>query len=213
MIRAASRSALLLLALAAPARAADLPFFAGGDGGWVDGARPPQLAPWDLPPPSNPWSGLTVGTEVFGAAASGRGARGGFGGDAFVGYFKELDIGVVIGAQGSAGYLPGLYNYGPRGYDFGMAQVKVGYDMGRLMPYVTLGAGLARPTSSFNGSPTGFDSLNAMFVGSQLATSLTMVGAGVDYAVTNNLTVGVEVNAIQQHGGWGPPLVPQPGMP
>lgn len=209
MIRAVRFAPLLFLALAAPACADGLPFFVGGDGGRVYDA-PPVLPSWDQPAPSNNWSGLTVGTEVFGAAGGG---RGGFGGDAFVGYYKEFDNRIVVGAQGSAGYLPGLYKYGPRGYDFGMAEVKVGYDMGRLLPYVTFGAGLARPTSTFNGGPAGFGALNDMFVGSQPSTTLTKVGAGVEYAVTDHLTVGVEVNAVQQRGGWGPPVVSQPGMP
>ncbi len=41
--------------------------------------------------------------------------------------------------------------------------------------------------------------------------TLTSVGAGFNYEVTNNLRVGFEVNAVQQHGGFGPALVPQPG--
>jgi outer membrane immunogenic protein len=221
MIRAACCSALLCLAFAAGepnlALADGLPVFAGGDGG-ATLAAPPALTPappppWDAPPPANPWSGLTVGTDVFGAAGSGKGARGGFGGDAFVGYYKELDNRIVIGAQGSVGYLPSLYRWGPRGYDFGLAQVNIGYDMGRLMPYVTFGAGLARPTSAINGAPVGFAALNDMAIGSQPTSGVTMVGAGVNYAVTDNLTVGVEVNSFQQHGGFGAPLVPQPGMP
>ena len=119
----------------------------------------------------------------------------------------------MIGAQASAGYMPGLYQYGPRGYDFGLAQVKIGYDMGRIMPYVTFGAGLAKPTSSLNGAPIGFEAINDMFVGGQSTATITTVGAGVDYAVTDHLTVGVQVNAVQQRGGFAPPLIPQPGMP
>jgi opacity protein-like surface antigen len=211
MIRAVRISAMLLLALAAPARADDLPFFAGGAGFNLD--SPPVIPSWEPQTPVNPWSGLVVGTEMFGAAASGRGARGGFGGDAYVGYYKELDNHIVIGVQGSAGYLPGLYNYGPRGYDLGLAQVKVGYDMGRLMPYVTLGVGVAKPTSTLNGTPSGLDSVNNLFVGSGPTNTVTTVGAGVNYAVTDRLTVGVGVNATQVRGGWGPPLIPQPGMP
>ncbi|HUO55520.1 MAG TPA: outer membrane beta-barrel protein [Rhodoblastus sp.] len=203
---------LVLLAIATPARAADLPFFAGGDGRWTFDS-PPPLAFKEAPAQASPWSGLTFGTEVFGAAGAGRGGRGGFGGDAFVGYYKEFDNRIVIGAQGSAGYMPGLYNYGPRSYSYGLAQVRVGYDMGRLLPYVTFGAGLARPSGWLNGAAVGLDSLNDMFVGSGPSTTITTVGAGVEYAVTNNLTIGVEVDAVQQRSAFGPPLIPQPGMP
>lgn len=212
MIRAFRPALLLCLVLAAPARAADLPYFVSGPGGSIYDA-PPVLQSWDAPAPSNPWSGLTVGADMFAAVGGGHGSRGGFGGDAYVGYYKELDNRVVIGAQASAGYMPGLYQYGPRGYDFGLAQVKIGYDMGRIMPYVTFGAGLAKPTSALNGAPTGFAAINDMFVGGQPTATITTVGAGVDYAVTDHLTVGVQVNAVQQRGGFGPPLIPQPGMP
>lgn len=218
MIRAFPFACLICLAVAAPACAVGLPFFVGGASPYD---APPQLqakdapwnAPWDEAQPSGRWSGLTVGTEVFAAAGAGRGGRGGFGGATYVGYGNEFANNIVVSAQGSVGYLPGLSQYGPRGYDFGMAEVKIGYDMGRLMPYVTLGAGIARPTSTLNGAPKGFDALNDMFVGSQPATTITTVGAGVDYAITDRLTVGVQVNAVQQRGGWGAPLVPQPGMP
>jgi opacity protein-like surface antigen len=205
------RIAVLALLAAAPARAADLPFFAGGGGAPYD--APPVLQRWDAPPPSDPWTGLVVGSSLFGAAGAGRGSRGGFGGDAFVGYNKEFDNRVIVGVQASAGYIPGLYQYGPRGYDFGLAQLQVGYDLGRLMPYVSVGAGLARPTSALNGAPTGFAALNDLSASGQPTTSIATVGVGVNYAVTDHLVVGVGINAVQQRGGWGPPLIPQPGMP
>lgn len=203
----------LVLLAATPALASDLPYFAGGEQ-TAYGATP------DLPalkeaqrPKSDPWSGLVVGSEVF-AVSGGHGTKGGFGADGFVGYYKEFDNRVVVGFQGSAGYAPGVYAYGPRGYDFGLAQVKVGYDMGRVMPYVTFGGGLAKPTGLMNGPGSGFDSVNDLFAAKGPTQTLTTVGAGVDYAVTDHLTVGVGVNMVRQTGNpYGPPLIPQPGMP
>ena len=211
----AASTCLGLAALASSARAADgLPFFADESAPRFS-AQPmatlPELdgyVPGDKP---SPWTGLTVGTEVFGVSGSGHGSHGGFGGGGFVGYNHEFANNVVVGVQGSAGYLPGLYKYGPRGYNYGLAQVNVGYDMGRFMPYVSFGVGQASATNyGLNGAPNGLDSLNNMFVhsGQSQTQTLTQVGAGFNYAVTDHLTVGMGVTAIQSHGNVSavPPL-------
>ncbi len=207
MIRVFRLAPLLIVALAAPAGAADLPYFAGGDLPSLKATGSPDYES----APSNPWTGLTMGAGVFGVSGSGRGARGGFGGDTFIGYNHEFDNRVVVGVQGSVGYLPGMWKYGPGGYNYGMANVSVGYDMGRFMPYVNFGVGTASATN-LRGLPGGLDSINNVFNHSGNQTTLTSVGAGFNYEVTNNLRVGFEVNAVQQHGnGFGPAIVPQPG--
>ncbi len=146
MIRALRLMPLLCVALTmnpVPSALADgLPVFAGGGG---DLPALKQPADPTVPPPS-PWAGLTMGTEMFGSTGLGHGSRGGFGGDTFIGYNKEFDNNLVLGVQGSIGRLPGLSKYGPNGYDFGMADVKLGYDMGRFMPYVSFGLGQAGAT-------------------------------------------------------------------
>ncbi len=58
--------------------------------------------------------------------------------------------------QGSVGYLPSLYKYGPGGYNYGMANISVGYAMGRFMPYVNFGVGTASATN-LRGLPGGFN--------------------------------------------------------
>ena len=45
-----------------------------------------------------------MGTEVFAGAGTGKGGRGGFGGDLHIGYLKELDNNVVVGIGASAGF-------------------------------------------------------------------------------------------------------------
>lgn len=208
MIRALRLSPLLCLALALPAEAADLPYFAGGD-------LPPLItknqAEAEAAARENPWTGLVIGTQAFAVSGMGRGTHGGFGGGAYIGYNKEFDNNVVVGVQASGGYLPGLYNYGPRGYNYGMANVSVGYDMGRFMPYVTFGVGRASATSSLNRTSGGFDSLDNLFSGGSQSTTLTTVGAGFNYAVTDNLAVSFQVNTTQAQGGtYGGPIL-QPG--
>ncbi len=209
MIRAAiCFPPLLCLALAAPVQAADLPYYAGGE--------PPPLvttsqAEAEAAAQKNPWTGLTMGTEAYGVSGMGHGTHGGFGGGGFLGYNKEFDNNIVVGVQGGVGYLPGLSNYGPRGYNYGMANVNVGYDMGRFMPYVTFGVGTANATNGLNRAPAGLDSLNNLFSRNSQSTTLTTVGAGFNYAITDHLMVGVSVNAVQAHGGgYGGPAL-QPG--
>ena len=158
------------------------------------------------PETTNPWGGLVVGSEVF--VLSQKGAKGHVGGDGFVGYRHEFDNNLVVGVQASAGYAPSLFACGPaNGYDFAMTNVSIGYDMGRFLPYVTAGVGLAKANNGLRGGlPNGSDSLNDLFTGASGPKALTTIGAGVDYAVTDQLTVGVAVSTVQSRGFWAPPL-------
>jgi hypothetical protein len=191
---------LVGLSLAAPAQAEELlPFFAGGEA--PQPLKTKNQRDLEAAAEKNPWTGLTMGTEVFGVSGLGRGSRGGFGGDAFLGYSKEFDNNVVLGVRGSAGYMPGLSKYGPRGYSFGMADVHIGYDMGRLEPYLTLGVGRASAVTGPHNGVGGLDSVNDFFSNSKNSVTLTRVGAGFNYEVTNNLRIGVEASVVQAHGG------------
>ena len=176
-------------------------------------ALDPQGGPQAAPQSGNPqqrslWSGLYVGTDVF--ATAGKGVRGGVGGDGYAGYNHEFSNNVVVGVQAGAGYAPSLSKFGPRGFDYTSTNVQIGYDMGRLMPFVTLGVDLAKPAGLSNrGFTSASDSVNDLFDSSGKLNSLTTIGAGFNYAITNNVTMGVEVNVVQNHGFWGP-LAPLP---
>ena len=137
-----------------------------------------------------------------------KGAKGHVGGDGFVGYHHEFENNLVVGVQASAGYAPSLFACGPvNGYDFAMTNVSIGYDMGRFLPYVTAGVGLAKANNGPRGGlPNASDSLNNLFTGSSGPKVLTTIGAGVDYAVTDQLTVGVAVSTVQSRGFWAPQL-------
>jgi opacity protein-like surface antigen len=162
------------------------------------GAMPPASAPslpslaLDPEAPS-PWAGLYVGGEV--TAAFAKGAKPGFGGAAFAGYNHEFSNNLVIGVEGSTGYEPNVFAHSPyRGFDFGETSVRVGYDMGRFMPYVTAGVVLAKPVSFGVPAYTGAtDSMNALFAPGGDLRAFGTVGAGFDYAVTDKLTFGMEV--------------------
>jgi hypothetical protein len=205
------RLPFLAVALAAsPALAADLPYFAGGE-------APGRVASpvyYDGPAVTeSPWAGWSVSAGVVGVSGGGRGTHGGFGAQTSIAYAREFDNHVVVGVSGTFGTLPGFYNCGPNGYNYGMANVSVGYNMGNFLPYVTASVG----TVKANGYSTplgGLNSANTLFSRGGASTTVTSVGAGFDYMVNNNLRVGVQVNAMQARGGtgFGPAMIPQPGQ-
>jgi opacity protein-like surface antigen len=169
--------AAALIGAAAPAMAADLPNL-------------PSLAA-DPETQAPNWKGFYVGTEVVGAMF--KGGKGAFGGDVFAGYDHTFDNNLVLGVRFSTGYSPWLYPSGVfHGYDFAESSVRVGYEMGRLTPYVTAGVGLARPTNFDGGLADANDSINGLFSGPGALQAVGSAGVGFDYAVTNNLHVGVE---------------------
>jgi outer membrane immunogenic protein len=169
--------------------------------------NPPALT---TPAPS-PWSGLYVGTEVFGISGSG-GMKGGVGGDTTFGYNHEFSNNVVVGIEGAVGYMPSLFrNSRYTGFDIAAANVKVGYDMGQFMPYMTMGGILAKPhTTGLAAGYTGTsDAVNGLFSGSSDLKGAGSVGVGFDYAVTNNLKMGFSASVIRGAPGfYGPGPTP-----
>jgi outer membrane immunogenic protein len=151
------------------------------------------------PPPPSPWSGLYVGSDVSAYAIKGR--KGMFGASTYVGYDHELNNNFVIGIQGRTGFAPSLFqNNRTVGYDFGEASVKLGYDMGRVMPFVTAGLAVAKPNSH---AATGFDSadsFNSLFNQAGKTIAYGSVGAGVEYQINNHLSVSVAVTANAARG-------------
>jgi len=196
----------LILLLSAPVQAEEwLPFFASGSS--LSATTPSRPRDGDM----RRWEGLTMGTEVFAGSGLGKGGRSGFGGDLRIGYLTEFDNHVVVGVGAMAGYAPSFSNYAPRGWNFSMADVKVGYDMGRFMPYVTVGLGTAS-ASAYGRGWQGLESINDVFGAHGNATTLAKVGAGFNYEVNEHLRIGAEFSATQVRGNaLGAPLVPQLG--
>ena len=92
------------------------------------------------------------------------------------------------------GFAPGL--------DVSRTTMKFGYDMGAFKPFVSAGVAEARSSFGIN----AFNYVGAVATnGSPFAPTAraTSVGAGFDYAVTDKLSVGVSVNAVQTSGGAG----------
>ena len=188
--------------MSAPALAADLPTSPSA------AANPQTTLPSLAADPQTQapnWSGFYVGAGVEGSFA--KGAKSAFGGDVYAGYDHVFDNNVVLGARFSTGFSPWAVP-GSRfqGMDFAETSVKMGYEMGRLTPYVMTGVALARPAFSGGGIANMSDSLNGVFGGPGELQAVGTAGVGFDYAITNNLHVGME--ATVTHGQGGPALLP-----
>jgi opacity protein-like surface antigen len=168
----------------------------------LPGVTLPTLALDPVPQPSC-WTGLYVGTEIF--AISRKGSKGLIGGGVDAGYNREFANNIVLGIQGSTGFAPGWSSHSRlKGFDYAATDLKIGYDMGRLLPYVTAGLALERDHLGPGAGSLGSDSFNSLLGGAGQLHAATRVGVGVDYAITNNLTLGVAVSAVSGRG----PLTP-----
>ncbi len=152
----------------------------------------------DPHPAPSIWNGLYLGSGVTFAAAKGQ--KGAFGGDVFAGYDKTFDNNLVLGVKLDTGFAPFLTGGGRfRGFDFALGAVKLGYDFGRVTPYVYAGGGLARATAFPSELPDAGATVNGLF-GQGPGFGVTTFGAGVDYHVTNNVTVGVSAGVVRGPG-------------
>ncbi len=210
MNRASPLLILLLVAgVSAPARGADAP--------------PTALPPGpEIPPPeASPWSGLTIGSEVFGI--SGKGLRSHVGGGGFAEWTREYQNGSFVAFSGGAGFSPAYFPagwatrpaWGPgwgqgwaTGYDFTTASMRAGQDFGRLRTFVTGGLELAKPSAGPAGSPNALGSIDTVFSGQSRLRARGAVGAGFDYKLTEQLIVGATVSAAPGRGPLLPPATP-----
>jgi outer membrane immunogenic protein len=182
------------LAVAAPARAADLP-----------SAAPASASPYTIDPGTSSadlWKGFYVGSGV--SASFAKGAKSAWGGEAFVGYDRAFNSGLTLGIRVDAGYEPWASPAGRlKGFDFAETDVKLGYQMGKITPWVVGGVALAKPTSR-NGFTDAGTSANALFSGPGAVQAVGVAGVGVDYQITGNVRLGVGAYVT----GGGAPLGP-----
>ncbi len=155
----------------------------------------------DPHPAPSIWNGLYVGTGVTFAAIKGQ--KGAFGGDVTVGYDHEFQNNLVLGLKFDTGFAPFATTI-PRftGFDYAMGSVKVGYDLGRITPFVYAGGGIARATAFSSEFPDAGATMNGAF-GQGPGFGVTTFGAGVDYHVTNNVTVSVSAGMVNGPAGAG----------
>lgn len=167
----------------------------------------PSLALDPQAPPPSIWKGLYVGSDLLVAGA--RGSKPMAGGSAYMGYDHRFDNNLVLGVQASTGYAPLVFQPGPfKGFDYAQASVRVGYEMGRLTPYLTTGIALAKPDGAPGaGYLSAADSANNVFNGSSNLAASGVVGAGFNYALTSNTSVGLAA-VVGAGRGFVPPPSP-----
>jgi opacity protein-like surface antigen len=174
--------------LGSPAWAVDLPVFAQKS---VDAQSARS---------SDFWKGFSYGVEGY--VVGGKGIRGGLGGAANVAWTKALDNNLVVSLKTSAGYMPGVAKASPwgrqgfQGANFAQVEAVVGYEIGRIKPWASIGGGGLGLTKT-GGFSGGLNAVNDMFGEKSKKLGFVSYGAGVDYAVNNNLTIGVAMHGIQ----------------
>jgi opacity protein-like surface antigen len=172
-----------LSCLTAPARAwevvgGNLPTFAQSSSTAASAA-----SPW-----ASPWASFTA-SPISGPNVGG--------------YSYRMGKNLLVGIDTRSGFASGspFGGFGA-GLDYSSTNVKVGYDMGALRPYVTAGFGEMRSStfggSTFTPASNTFQSPSNPFA---TTTNVTTVGAGFDYAITNNLTLGLGISATQATRG------------
>lgn len=129
------------------------------------------------------------------------------------GYDMKFANKITLGVRSGTGYLSSPFASGmlggpTGGFNLSSTSVRLGYDYGRLKPYVavdtlTSRSAFASPGASWNSPLT-----------TQNEQSAARVSAGFNYSVTNNLSFGVGVSAGAAQGFGSPfnsPLA-QPGL-
>lgn len=185
------RRTLLLAAsllAASGARAADLPFFASA----------PEATRRDS---ASIWSGFSIGSEVIVAGA--KGYKTGIGGATRIQWAKQFDNNVIVAIRASAGNMPSLWAtpLGANrisGFNYVATEAVLGYDFGRVKPWVAVGGAWARPTTNNSFPGLGLNAANGFFEEKGRTQGIVTYGAGVDFAVTNKFSVGVSVNGAQR---------------
>ena len=153
---------------------------------------------------TSPWSAFSNDGFSFS-----RTAPAGFAGGKSVSFSQTFGKNLVLGVTATSGYSQSLFSGGTAlGYDFSSTSVRVGYNMGRLTPFVTANSAFALPNlpGAGNFSFPGNSQTNAIASGAPGGKSFTSVGAGFDYAITNNLSFGIAVSAgsVQNPGFRAP---------
>ena len=184
---------------AAPAAAADLP---------TAPSNYPALGPGAADVAPDYWAGLSVGAGI--TVWGGKGVKGGVGGETDLSYEHVFDNGIMLGAQASTGYMPflqaspGFTQF--TGSAFAGGSAIVGYNFGRVTPYVITGVDFIRPTRFGYGAFNANDAVNSVFSGPGAVQAVGTFGVGVNYRVTPNFSMGLEaiVNTYPSGGAFAP---------
>ena len=129
--------------------------------------------------------------------AFGQGIGNAPGAVSYAGYYRAFKNKSFADIRVRSGFAPSVsLGNSAGGYDFTSVNLKAGYNLGRFQPFVMARFGAAN-SNGFRGA--GFipndNAARYFFSGPQTSASFVQVGAGFNYAVTNNITLGVAVSA------------------
>ena len=120
------------------------------------------------------------------------------------GYDFRIGPKYLVGVETTTAFAAtsGLLGYSS-GFDASRTTMKFGYDMGRFKPFVMsgytqIGPSFGAPFAAFGGAGA-VPTVGAPFAATAHAAT---VGAGFDYAVTNNLSFGMSLQATQTSSDW-----------
>lgn len=154
----------------------------------------PALGPGSAGAAPDYWAGLSVGAGI--SVWGGKGVKGGVGGETDLTYEHLFDNGIMLGVQGSTGYMPflqaspGFSQFA--GSAFAGGSAIVGYNFGQVTPYLITGVDLIRPTRFGYGAFNAAGAVNSVFSGPGAVQAAGTFGVGVNYRITPNLSMGVE---------------------
>ncbi len=151
------------------------------------------------------------GVEPFGLSMHGGFGRA-FGAPprqtAYSGYYRAFRNKSFTDIRVRSGYAPALLSGGTaRGYDFTTVDLKAGYNLGRFQPFLIARVGAAN-SRAFRGVgfAPGDNGYQALFGGPRASASFVQVGAGFNFAVSPNVSLGFSVSAgaVNQSSSLGP---------
>ena len=125
------------------------------------------------------------------------------GGATRVQWAKQFDNNLILAIRASAGNMPSLWAtpLGANrisGFNYVSTEAVLGYDLGKVKPWVAVGGAWARPTTNNSFPGLGLNAANGFFEEKGRTQGFVTYGAGVDFAVTDKFSVGVSVNGMQR---------------
>ena len=159
---------------------------------------PACLLALGLASPAGALEFVNGGPPAFTQAATGEGGSGlavasnpwNFPGFTASGLDTRLGPGLMLGVSSQSATSDFTLGGLSRGVDFSTTSVKLGYQLGNLTPFVSTSVTTLKP-SAIPGLSSGFNTTGDLLAGQSDPKSKASVGAGFNYALTDNFHVGV----------------------
>lgn len=146
----------------------------------------------------SPWKGDVFARSPFGFSPFGLSLAPA--NTSFTSFSTKLDEKTTFGMRSMSGFVSTMSGPGlSRGFGFSATEMKFGYAAGNVRPWMSASFGAMTPNRF--GGPLGLvgDPANPMFTGTQ-GPSFARVGAGVDFAISDKVTLGFGVSVGTMNG-------------